>query len=301
MVGRLGGPASGIELAGKSVRTALNPSAVSSSVRPDAAAAARPPFSGETLASIDGWAINIADMTQAVAAIADAAEAGEPASVFTLNLDHLVKLRTSAAFRAAYRKARFVTADGAPLVWLSRAQHRGIERTTGADLVLPLADEAARRGLSVYLFGSSPQVLAKAGERLAANTDGKLSIAGSEAPPMGFDPEGAEADAAIARIVESGARICFVALGAPKQELLAARAHTQGAPVVFVCIGAALDFLAGAQVRAPHFMQASGLEWLWRLGTNPRRLAYRYAQCGLLFARLAVSAPFRHKDHDMPA
>ena len=248
------------------------------------------------LACVDGWGVNLANLPAAVTAIADAAERGEAAATFTLNLDHLVKLRTNAAFRRAYRAARFVTADGAPVVHLARSQCNHIERTTGADLVLPLAEEAARRGLPIYLFGSSAEVLAIAGQRLAANTEDSLSIAGSEAPAMGFDPEGPAADAAIDRIAKSGARICFLALGAPNQELLAARAVARGVPVIFVCIGAALDFIAGAQVRAPGLMQRHGLEWLWRLATNPRRLATRYAQCAVLYARLVI-APGRNHVH----
>ncbi|MCB1522172.1 MAG: WecB/TagA/CpsF family glycosyltransferase [Hyphomicrobiaceae bacterium] len=243
------------------------------------------------LASVDGWGINVATMSDAIKAITDAAGRGEGCAVFTLNLDHLVKLRRDAKFRSAYRSARFVTADGAPVARIARAQSPGIERTTGADLVLPLALAAAEQGLPVYLFGSEPGVLGRAGRRLVENTEGRLSIAGSEAPAMGFDPESAAADAAIDRIAASGARICFLALGAPKQELLAARAVARGAPVVFVCIGAALDFLAGSQTRAPRFLQNNGLEWIWRLATNPRRLATRYAQCALLLARLTFTTP----------
>lgn len=251
------------------------------------------------VARVDGWPINLASRDEAIVAIADSAERGESSATVTLNLDHLVKLRTSAAFRNAYRRARFVTADGAPIVRLARAEAPHIKRTTGADLVLPLAAAAAERGLAIYLFGSSPHVLGRAGARLAANADDRLSIAGSESPPMGFDPEGADADAAIDRIVSSGARICFVALGAPKQEILAARAVDRGAPVAFVCIGAALDFIAGAQMRAPHFMQRLGLEWAWRLSTDPRRLAARYARCAVLLADLTLLAPFRRKLRDI--
>ncbi|MGE0856869.1 MAG: WecB/TagA/CpsF family glycosyltransferase [Hyphomicrobiaceae bacterium] len=241
------------------------------------------------LASVDGWGINLARMDDAVAAIASAAERGESCAAFTLNLDHLVKLRTDARFRDAYRHARFVTADGAPVARLARRQGAAVERTTGADLVLPLMEAAAERDLPVYLFGSSPGVLGRAGARLAANTGYRLSIAGSEAPPMGFDPQSPSADAALDRVAASGARLCLLALGAPKQELLAARAVERGIPVVFVCIGAALDFLAGSQTRAPRVVQRSGMEWAWRLATNPRRLAGRYAQCALLLARLSLS------------
>ncbi len=242
-------------------------------------------------AAVDGWHINIPDTRTALDAIMAAAREARAFSVFTLNLDHLVKLRTSAAFRAAYQTATFVTADGAPVARLARRHDARIVRTTGADLVLPLAEAAAQAGTPVFLFGTSPEVLATAGARLVANTCGQLDITGTLSPPAGFDPDGPEADAAIARIRDSGARLCFVALGAPKQELFAARAVKQGVPCGFICIGAGLDFLAGEQVRAPGIFQKSGMEWLWRLSTNPRRLAVRYAQCGLLLARLTLLEP----------
>ncbi len=243
------------------------------------------------IASVDGWPINLPDQRTAIDAIVEAAQSDGCFTVFTLNLDHLVKLRSSAAFQQAYRGATFVTADGEPVAQLARRDAPGIVRTTGADLLLPLADACAEAQLPVFLFGTSPGVLAKAGARLVENTDGRLQICGSLSPPIGFDPEGPEADAAIARIAQSGARICFVALGAPKQEIFAARAQAQGVKAGFVCIGASLDFLAGEQVRAPRAFQRAGLEWLWRLGSNPRRLAARYTQCALLLAELRLLAP----------
>jgi exopolysaccharide biosynthesis WecB/TagA/CpsF family protein len=244
-------------------------------------------------ARVDGWTISIPTLDAAVAAIADRAARRQSFTVFTLNLDHLVKLRRDASFRDAYRSATLVTADGAPVVWLSRRQGADVTRTTGADLVLPLIDEAARRQIPIYLFGSSGDVLAKAAGAFADRTDGLIDIAGTDAPPAGFEPTGPEADAAIQRIAASGARIALIALGAPKQELFAARAKAQGVTCGFVCIGAALDFIAGAQIRAPKFMQRTGTEWLWRLATNPRRLAARYTECAVLLADLAVVQPLR--------
>jgi exopolysaccharide biosynthesis WecB/TagA/CpsF family protein len=257
------------------------------------------PLSSVRSATVDGWQINLPNMHAAVASIVEAAERGEGCSVVTLNLDHLVKLRTNRKFQQAYRSARFISADGGPVARLARRHVPEIERTTGADLVLPLADEAARRNLPVFLFGTNAKVLAAAGQRLSMNTDGRISICGTEAPPMGFDPDSGAADAAIDRIAASGARICFVALGAPKQEVLAARAVARGVPVVFVCIGAALDFLAGTQVRAPRFFQRAGLEWAWRLASNPRRLATRYARCAWLLAELTLLEPLRQKPQDV--
>lgn len=245
------------------------------------------------LARVDGWEINIATLNGAIACIADAAEDRRSFSVFTLNLDHLVKLRRDETFRTAYEQADFVTADGAPVAALARRQGADIQRTTGADLVAPLCQEAARRDLPVYLFGSRDKVLEAAAHELSLRCGGQLKIAGLESPAIGFDPEGPEADAAIERIAASRARLCFVALGAPKQELFAARARARGVRCGFLCIGAALDFIAGEQLRAPRIMQAANLEWLWRLATNPRRLAARYGECALLLADLVALRPFR--------
>jgi exopolysaccharide biosynthesis WecB/TagA/CpsF family protein len=248
----------------------------------------------QPLAAVDGWPVNIANEADAVAKITAAARRGESFAAFTLNLDHLVKLRSSAVFREAYMHARFVTADGAPVAKLASRQNARIERTTGADLVAPLARAAADAGLAVYLFGTSPQVIAQSAADLAERCDGRLDIAGSAAPAMGFDPEGAEADAAIDTIAASGARLCFVALGAPKQEIFAARAVARGAKCGFVCVGAALDFISGEQSRAPRVMQTYGLEWLWRLGSSPRRLAWRYLSCALLLADILIFGPAHH-------
>ena len=241
--------------------------------------------------TVDGWLINLPDQKTAVDTIVSAAHRGGGFSGFTLNLDHLVKLRTSADFRRAYRPATFVTADGDPVARLARRQNPEIARTTGADLVLPLAQACAEERLPVFLFGTTPGVLASAGQRLLQLAGDQLDVVGSLSPPLDFDPQGETADAAIARIQASGARLCLVALGAPKQEIFAARAVAAGANVGFVCIGAGLDFLAGEQVRAPALFQKAGIEWLWRLGSNPRRLAVRYAQCALLLARLTFIEP----------
>ena len=236
------------------------------------------------LAVVDGWPINIATLDEAVETITSEASRGHGLSVFTLNLDHLVKLRHEESFRAAYEKADFVTADGAPVAALARRQSGHIERTTGADLVEPLAHEAARTQLPVFLFGTTPEALKAAEEHLQEATQNRLHIAGTFSPPLGFDPQGPEADQAIERIKASGAKLCFVALGAPKQELFAARARELGVKCGFICIGAALDFLAGTQRRAPKLAQKLNIEWLWRLALSPRRLAHRYALCALVLA-----------------
>lgn len=215
--------------------------------------------------------------------------AGRGFSVATLNLDHVVKLRRDPAFRRAYGRMTHVTADGNPIVWLSRLAGRALELAPGSELVDPVAAAAARQAAPVALFGSTDEALERAEAALVRRHTG-LRVAARIAPPMGFDPEGAEADAAIGRIGASGARLCFVALGAPKQEVFAARAQERLPAVGFLSIGAGLDFVAGVQARAPALVRALAAEWLWRLGSDPRRLARRYALCIAVFPGLARAA-----------
>lgn len=230
------------------------------------------------LAYVDGQAINLPTLAGAVDAAIGRAREHRGFRLFTLNLDHLVKRRDDAAFRAAYDGADFVSADGAPVAALARRQGAAIERTTGADLVDPLCAAAAREGIPVALFGSSQQTLDMSAQRLRERHPG-LVIAHAEAPPYGFDPTSPAAEEAGMRIAASGARIVFVALGAPKQEFFAAHLAQRTPGLGFVCIGAALDFIAGTQTRAPRLVQALGLEWAWRLLGNPSRMARRYLLC----------------------
>ena len=244
-------------------------------------------------ASVDGWSINLATEASAINAIVGAAKAAQGFVCFTLNLDHLVWLRRSEAFRQAYSRARFVTADGAPVAFMARRQWPEVKRTTGADLLVPLCQAAANADLPIYLFGTCDAALKAASDSLVVNTGGRLRIAGMEAPPQGFDVDSAAADAAMARIAQSGARLCFVMLGAPKQELFATRAVDLKAACGFICVGAAADFIVGQQVRAPRLMQRIGLEWAWRLASDPRRLGRRYLRCAVLFARLDLGYRLR--------
>lgn len=241
--------------------------------------------------TVDGITINMPTMDDAVSSIVDAAQQGHGFSVCTLNLDHVVQLKTRRDFRSAYQRARFVTADGFPIVMLGRLAKTPLKRTTGADLVIPICEQASRYGLPIFLLGSNDATLSQTKHRLMQRFPG-LDVAGTYAPGANFDPHSAEADDAIARIRASGARLCFVALGAPRQEIFAARCLDHAPGVGLLCIGAALDFIAGTQTRAPRFAQKSGLEWFWRASRNPRRLAPRYARCmAVLPGLLAKTVP----------
>lgn len=242
-----------------------------------------------SIAYVDQQGVSIRDMPDLLARAEAAFARAQGFTLYTLNLDHLVKRRQNAAFRALYARATFVTADGWPVVSLARRAAPTIARTAGSDCVVPLCQLAARCGVSVALFGSTAAILDAAASRLRGLCPG-LEIALCEAPPFGFDPLGATGLAAMTRIAASGARLCFVALGAPKQEIFADRAFLDCPDVGFACIGASLDFIAGIQRRAPLVVQRLRLEWAWRLAAQPRRLGRRYLDCAILFARLAVQA-----------
>jgi N-acetylglucosaminyldiphosphoundecaprenol N-acetyl-beta-D-mannosaminyltransferase len=216
--------------------------------------------------------------------------AGQGFAVATLNLDHIVKMRRNHGFRRAYTAHSHVVADGNPIVWLSRlAGRREVSLVPGSELIAPFAALAARVGVPLAFLGSTDDVLRAAAEQLKADHPG-LEIAACLAPPYGFDPEDPAADAMLDQVAASGARICLLALGAPKQEILAARGVARHPGLGFLSIGAGLDFIAGHQTRAPAWVRKIAMEWLWRMLSDPRRLARRYLDCALVLPSLTASA-----------
>ncbi|MDQ2089341.1 WecB/TagA/CpsF family glycosyltransferase [Marimonas arenosa] len=228
--------------------------------------------------------VNVPDANALLAEVRARLRQGAGFALATINLDHLVKLRRSAIFRAAYDAQDLVVADGHPIVWLGWLAGRPLGLVPGSDMVLPLAEVAAEQGVKVALVGSTEASLAAAGAEMQRLIPG-LEITAQIAPPMGFDPEGPAADAVLAELDQSDAGLVFLALGAPKQEILAARGRTTLPRVGFASIGAGLDFLSGTQTRAPAWVRAIAMEWAWRMLQNPRRLGWRYAKC---FAILPV-------------
>jgi len=233
--------------------------------------------------------VNVADHAALERAVRARFVAHEGFALATINLDHLVKLAKDEAFAAAYLAQDFVVADGNPIVWLSRKAEKPVELLPGADLMVPLAQWAAEEGAPVALIGSTEEALAAAAGALKARAPG-LEVVACIAPPMGFDPESAAAEAVLKQAAEAGARMAFLALGAPKQERLAARGRQVVPQMGFASIGAGLDFLAGTQNRAPAWVRKLALEWLWRALSNPARLAGRYLRCIGILPRLMKEA-----------
>ncbi len=233
--------------------------------------------------------VNITTRDALFQAVRDRFVAQRGFALATVNLDHLAKLPADCAFLKAYRAHDLVVADGRPVVWLSRLARQPLELMPGSDMIIPLCHICAEMAVPIALVGSSDAALEGASRALKIQVPG-LQIRYLHAPPYGFDPNSAQADAIYNALNASGAGLCFVALGAPKQELFAARGREMAPSVGFASIGAGLDFLSGHQVRAPKIMRMFALEWLWRALQSPARMVPRYAKCFAILPELAVQA-----------
>jgi N-acetylglucosaminyldiphosphoundecaprenol N-acetyl-beta-D-mannosaminyltransferase len=177
-------------------------------------------------------------------------------------------------YRAKVNSADLITPDGMPLVWFLRASgHKGQGRVYGPDLTLEILEGAARQGIAVGFYGGRPEVLARFCKAAGARFPG-LKVAYAESPPF-RPPLEEERRRTIEAINGSGVRILLVGLGCPKQEQWMAE-HCGKLGCVMLGVGAAFDFLAGTTPQAPRWMMGMGLEWLFRLMSEPRRLWKRY-------------------------
>lgn len=219
-----------------------------------------------------------ASRTALLSDVANLMRRGEGFALATINLDHLVKLRRDAAFLGAYARQDMVVADGNPIVWLSGLAKKPVDLMPGSDLVLPLCRLAAEAGLPVSMLGATEAALEGASAHLAREIPGYqkgLLVA----PPMGFDPEGQAARAALEDLNALGPGLCLIALGAPKQERFAALGRSLAPRMGFASVGAGVEFLSGDQARAPEWVRRIAMEWAWRALSSPRRLVPRYAAC----------------------
>ncbi len=196
--------------------------------------------------------------------------AGAPrrtAQVVTLNPEMLMDARTSPALRAVIQAADLVVADGVGILWAARLLGTPLpERVPGVDLAQGLAQRAAERGYRLFLLGAAPGVAEAAAHHLERSFP-RLHVAGNVAgtPQQEGDAE------AIARIQEAQAEVVLVAYGAPAQEYWIERVQGQLDTAVAIGVGGTLDILAGRVPRAPQWMRARGLEWLYRLWREPWR------------------------------
>lgn len=201
-------------------------------------------------------------------------ETGEFGYVIPANVHVVMSGVWRPQFQAIVNGAKLITPDGMPLVWALRLLgHETPERVYGPDLMLALCEKVADWGWPIYLYGSDPQVMEKLKINLL-NQFPHLAIAGSHCPP--FRPLSAQEYAADGdRMMASGAKIIFVSLGCPKQEEWMAM-QQERVKGIMLGVGAAFNFHSGDVRQAPRWMMALGLEWVFRLSQEPRRLAGRY-------------------------
>lgn len=218
---------------------------------------------------------------EAMAHITRWAENRESRYVCLCNVHSVVTTTRDIEFKVAVNNADMATPDGAPIAWaLRRLGFPGQERINGPDLMMNYLAEAERLQQIVFFYGSTEETLTKLRAALARRFP-RLRIGGTHAPP--FRPLTlAEDEEAVEMINASGAQVVFVGLGCPKQEKWMAE-HRGRIHAVMIGVGAAFDYQAGVVRRAPPWWQRHGLEWLYRLGAEPRRLFWRYLVTNSLF------------------
>lgn len=211
-----------------------------------------------------------------------------PRYVCTANVDHVVQCVQDEEFRQIYQDAALAVPDGVPLLWAARLLGKPLkERVNGTNLFERLCARAAERGHRVFFLGGPPGVADGAASVLRQRYPG-LQVAGTYAPPFGFERDPEENARVVDRIRRAAPDVLFVGFGAPKQEKWIYR-HLRALQVpVSLGIGASFEYVAGTTKRAPAWMQSMGLEWFYRVLENPRRYWRRYLVQDLKFVPLVL-------------
>lgn len=224
---------------------------------------------------IMGVNVSAIDMDEAVATVEGWIARKSRNYVCITGVHGVIESQSDPKLMAIHEQAGMVTPDGMPLVWMARRLgFRRTQRVYGPDLMLRLTQLSAQRGYRQFYFGGAPGLADRLSDRLQERFPG-LAVAGTYSPP--FRPATPEEDAEmVARINAARPDIVWVGLSTPKQEFwMDAHLGAIDAPVM-IGVGAAFDFHAGTKQQAPRWMQRNGLEWLFRLATEPRRLWRRY-------------------------
>ena len=218
--------------------------------------------------------------------------------VFTVNPDHLYHLQYNSAFAKAYREADIITVDSHYVRLALRAQGRAVvNRLPGSDIVPAFcARQASDPQTRIFLLGARPGVATRAAESMNSKA-GRELVVGAHGPSMNFVNDPAEIDAVLAMIQASGANVLLVGLGAPKQEIwISSVRHRLPQVRVMMGVGATIDYAAGAVKRAPVWLRRLGLEWTYRVCTEPRRYLMRYVRSSKFLWWMLMDRFGRYKD-----
>lgn len=244
-------------------------------------------------ARVIGQPVSVGSLDAVVEEILRLAALRRPGHVCVANVHMVTEARATASLARALETAVVVTSDGRPLLWSLRRQgFAHAEQARGPSLMPRLLDGAARLGLPVYVYGGDQEVADRLARRLPQRHPG-LVLAGVEAPPrLAASPPFDAATAA--RIRNSGARLVLVGLGCPKQEHWMAT-HAAATGALAIGVGQALAIAAGTVSEAPPTLQRLGLEWLFRLASEPRRLWRRYLVGNVMFVAYGIGERLRRR------
>lgn len=246
-----------------------------------------------TSLKVVGVPVTALDFKSQIALMMQWAKQRESRSVCVANVHMLVEAHRDSAFANVLNQADLVTPDGMPLVWMLRwLGNPQQNRVAGLDIMLSVCDQAAEHNISVFLLGSEPEILERMTTKFHQEFP-RLKIAGAESLP--FRPLTDTENAAIVeKINQSGAGLVLVSLGCPKQEAWIAK-HQGKVQAVMIGLGGAFPVYAGLKKRAPRLIQGAGLEWLYRLIQEPRRLWWRYSSTIPMFLWLALKQVWSSK------
>lgn len=225
--------------------------------------------------------------TEAIKYIEDCIRDKKVGYVITPNVDQIVRVEKDPYFREICDNAELLLVDGHPLMWIAKWYGKPIkEKICGSDLVPHLCKIAAEKGYRIFLLGAAEGVAAKAARILEKDYPG-ITIAGTYSPPFGFEKDEAEIQKINGILRDSNSDLLFVGMGVPKQDrFIYENMHKYEIPMSF-SIGATIDFIAGEQKRAPRWMTDHGIEWVYRLFCNPKRMFKRYIVDDMEIFRLA--------------
>lgn len=230
-------------------------------------------------------------MSEALDAIEELISLKKNAYVVTPNVDHIVRLEQNSDFAEVYRNADLILTDGQPLIWISKWYKTKIkEKISGSDLFPLLCKRAAEKGYTMFFLGAAEGVAATAAEKLSQKYSG-LQVVGTYSPPYGFEKDSSELTKIEALIKKANPDILIIGLGCPKQEFFIYHNKEKLGVPISLCLGASIDFEAGIIKRAPKWMSDIGLEWLYRLIKEPKRMAKRY----LVDDRKIIQLIFKYK------
>lgn len=234
----------------------------------------------------------VGDVPTAADRVVEHAVAGRGGFMCLCNVHVLTTALHDPGLRRVLGRAEIRFPDGAPVAWLlRRLAEASARRVGGPDLFVEVVDRGREPALRHFLVGSTERDLERLTSVLLTRYPG-AEIVGTHAPPHAPEPE---VEPAVEKMRAARAQLVWVGLGAPKQELWSSRAAPLVPDATFVGVGAAFDFLAGTKRRAPRWMQRMGLEWLFRLASEPRRLASRYVRSNSEFMARAAVALLRRR------